>query len=828
MDEAERPDVKETRLAAALALALGLSFLVFRAVILWDELAGQSLLAGGLLLLAASLQDWLLALAFLGVALLVLGRARPAPIWAAGLVVGLALGLLLWGLANIRAVQLLAGPVTVEWVRMSGILDSSYMVGPILEEATPLRLVIAMAVVLAFALLVWLASAVLTPRSDRRPDLVLAVALPTLLAAAAGQVQSPPAGGKVQNAALAFVASVLGSDLPDARQVAMPRGEVEDDRGAASTVSDKEGFAGRQAEAVERPQAPARPLENLVLVVLESTGIRAVTGYPGAIDATPNLDRHAREMGLRISDVYAHAPSSAFSLASIIAGLEPDLRAESMTVDRDDLAIEGLATVMKARVGRAGYFDSSDKRFQNAGGFALRAGYDFVRDLHEWDCATGGVMLADGGGEPMDKAHDQCTFNAAMEWIGSEPGVPFFLTLWTGMAHYPYMPGNQPLAYVEDPSHNDYLNAVRTSDEAFGALVEYLRARNLLETTLIVVVGDHGEAFGEHGQYGHATGLWEENLRVPLVLLNPQLFPEGRWAEHLASLTDIAPTITDLFALPTPESWHGSSLFAEGRPNGVFLFAPWAGLQLGFRQAERKFIYNANTGQTLLYDLAADPTEATDLSGTAPPALADAQASLSRWVKWQTAFRSAVAGPSDDPALAAAAAGTDPEPRREPVLKIAPVILRAAGTMYQTPPRARLYLDGVEVGTVTVTGALSNAENAVPDDVIMSSFADYPVTIPTTDCPRQLEIEFVNDEWAGEGLTGDTDLYIESVSVGDQTYSGRNLRLVDDWVGGDYWGKFRMAKAGRMAVDLAISEDCLGTQLALPRPGGASLGPLRP
>jgi hypothetical protein len=185
-------------------------------------------------------------------------------------------------------------------------------------------------------------------------------------------------------------------------------------------------------------------------------------------------------------------------------------------------------------------------------------------------------------------------------------------------------------------------------------------------------------------------------------------------------------------------------------------------------------------------------------------------------VKWQTAFRSALAGPSDDPALAAAAAATDPEPRREPVLKIAPVILRAAGTMYQTPPQARLYLDGVEVGTVTVTGALSNAESAVPDDVIMSSFADYPVTIPTTDCPRQLEIEFVNDEWAGEGLTGDTDLYIESVSVGEQTYSGRNLRLVDDWVGGDYWGKFRMAKAGRMAVDLAISEDCLGTQLALP------------
>jgi hypothetical protein len=127
-----------------------------------------------------------------------------------------------------------------------------------------------------------------------------------------------------------------------------------------------------------------------------------------------------------------------------------------------------------------------------------------------------------------------------------------------------------------------------------------------------------------------------------------------------------------------------------------------------------------------------------------------------------------------------------------------------------------LRIDGTRVGSLVVTGALSNAEAAVPDEALNDSFADYLVTLPLPDCARQLEIEFVNDEWAGEGLTGDSDLFIESVTIADRSYAGRSFRAMDDRVGGDYWGKFRMSRNGSMAVDLEVSPECLSAQFEPP------------
>lgn len=814
MSRDSQKDMTVARLVTAMALALGLSLLVFRVVILSGDLRGLSPVAMLLAVLAGSIQDWLLTLGFLGVGLVLADRVRAAPSsWRMVLVTLLALFLVLWGLANIYAVRFLGGPVTQTWIAFSEVLDGTYMTASLFSALTLPAVMTALAALLLFGVIVCFLTVVFTLLDLRRAALVLVAIGPLVLATAADQAsEAQTSPGKRQNAMLALAASLFASGQ-DGIDLGVRSAEAAG-RAVPSDLLHKPAFAGVRADTIPRPAPPARPIENLVLVVLESTGIRAAGPYPDAVGATPNLDRYAAEMGLAVSDVYAHAPSSALSLASLIAGLEPDLWSKSMTVDRDDLAVEGLASVMRARVARSGYFDSSDKRFHNAGGFALRAGYDFVHDLNDWDCTLGGVAASDRGGEPLDKAHDLCTFRAAADWVGSQADAPFFLTIWTGMAHYPYMAGDDPQPFVDDPERNAYLNAVRTTDAALGFLVEDLRARDLLDRTLIVVVGDHGEAFGEHGQYGHATGLWEENLRVPLVLLNPQLFPEGQSARMLASLVDVAPTIVDLFDLPAPAAWHGTSLFAEDRPDGVFLFAPWAGLQIGFRQGDRKYIYDANTGKSLLYDLAADPLEANDLSASQPEALARARSELAAWVDWQTRFRSVrgQAGAAETVVTAAAELAA-PDPPEVPQVT---VTIRAAGTMFQTPPTATLRIDGTRVGSLVVTGALSNAEAAVPDEALNDSFADYLVTLPLPACARQLEIEFLNDEWAGEGLTGDSNLFIESVTIGDRSYAGRSFHAMTDRVGGDYWGKFRMVRNGSMAVDLDVSPDCLSAQFAAP------------
>lgn len=785
-----------SRRVVALAVSLGLCLLAIRTAILGAQPVVAGPLDRGLGVLAASLQDWLLVLCFLAASLLAL-RIAPAAAgrWVAATIVSVALLILGLGLANIEAVKFLGGPVTRTWVEMSGVSESSYMTGSLLRLLTLTVVAVSLFAVLALVGLTWGLDRLLGRLRIGLPALCLLAVMPAILAAAADQAADPAIpSGKRQNAVLALAASYIlpGDDdvVPDQLPLAIPAG---------AAPPDKRAFAGVRDTTLPRPPDPESAIRNLVLVVLESTGVRAVGLYPHSVGATPNLDRYAAEMGLTVSDVYAQAPSSPFSQASLIAGLEPDLWAKSMTYDRDDLVIEGLATLMKRRVARAGYFDSSDKRFHNSGGFALSAGYDFTRDLYDWDCELGQEQYEDAQGRALDKAHDRCTVNAAIDWIASEPDTPFFATIWTGMAHYPYMAGSDPQPIVEDPDRNAYLNSVRETDTALAALVEFLRDAGLLDTTLIVVVGDHGEAFGEHGLHGHATGLWDENLRVPLVFLNPRLFAGGQRADLLAGLVDVAPTIADLFGLAPPAGWHGTSLFADNRPDGLFFFSPWGSLQIGFRQGDRKFIFNASTDEALLYDLAADPLETVNLAETDPGALALARNDLAAWVAWQSTYRSM-----------AGAGG----PAAPPVGGAIDITIRASGTSYQSWPWMRLYLDGQKVTNIEVRNALSNAEAAVSDEDLRASFEDYTVRADAPPCPRQIEIEFLNDEWAGRDKTGDTDLFIERVTVAGIPYNTNRFRLVTESAGGDHYGLYRMWRSGRFAIDLALPPACLAQTVA--------------
>jgi arylsulfatase A-like enzyme len=97
--------------------------------------------------------------------------------------------------------------------------------------------------------------------------------------------------------------------------------------------------------------------------------------------------------------------------------------------------------------------------------------------------------------------------------------------LWTYQTHYPYYAsGNRKDFHVNNESQDKYLNALSSADNALKEIVAGLEKRDLLKSTLIVIVGDHGEAFGRHGQITHAGGIYEENLHIPLILINPLLF----------------------------------------------------------------------------------------------------------------------------------------------------------------------------------------------------------------------------------------------------------------------------------------------------------------
>src|SRR6185295_3805340 len=110
---------------------------------------------------------------------------------------------------------------------------------------------------------------------------------------------------------------------------------------------------------------------------------------------------------------------------------------------------------------------------------------------------------------------------------------------------------------------DQYRNALHYADAAVGALFEALRQRGLDRNTLFVLLGDHGEAFGQHeGNIGHTLFVYEENVHVPLLFVAPGLTDRQLDVVRAASLIDVAPTVLDLLGWEAPQVYQGQTLLA--------------------------------------------------------------------------------------------------------------------------------------------------------------------------------------------------------------------------------------------------------------------------
>lgn len=208
--------------------------------------------------------------------------------------------------------------------------------------------------------------------------------------------------------------------------------------------------------------------------------------------------------------------------------------------------------------------------------------------------------------------------------------------MWTYETHYPYfVSGKEKNFGPQDPNLNRYLNALHHSDSIIGTLISQLKESNLYESTLLVVVGDHGEAFGRHDQITHASGIYEENLHVPCLFINPAF--NSQRSSSLGGLIDIAPSIMHVLGLPPSPEWQGSSLLSSAS-NRVYFFSPWSDFLFGYREKDLKYIYNATTNTTEIYDIGKDPLETKNLSSSLPQRSATGRLYLAAWAQYVNQF----------------------------------------------------------------------------------------------------------------------------------------------------------------------------------------------
>ncbi len=575
---------------------------------------------------SVSWQDTLFAISMMlvfGLLMLVIPRIRRGLLIVYTVLAVLAL---LAAFANIKVTEMLGRPFNYQWFYYSDFLKSSDAILAVGANITREYILAGIFLLLAGVATGWLVYQL----HRQRTWSTLVVLLLWLITSGitSGRYQHTPA--EAANPVFYFIRSVMADE--DSRLI---------DKKYAGVSEFYRPEKNRVPDSLAN-KIQAAGIRNLVFFVLESTPAEYVTPYNPAIRATPFLDAAVRTQGALFENIYAHIPATNKSMFSFLCSMYPDLSFRSVTRETPDIQLPSITSELAAKGYRTSFFNSGDNRFQNAEGFLKSRGFEVLKDFRDNECGSGVLSDKRYSESGLDGIDDSCLSVRFFNWLGRDSSRPFFSMMWSFQTHYPYFKTGQERDFgTGDAKLEKYLNGLHRADEALQALVAGLEARGILNQTLIIVTGDHGEAFGRHNQTTHASHIYEENLHVPLILLNPVLFSGERYAT-VGGITDLAPTAFSILQQPAPPQWQGQNLFSTQRRSRVYFFSPYGDFQFGFREGNQKFIFNATANAYELYDLQKDPQESNNLAPAQPAVIQTGAHHLKAWMYYQSAFMDSV------------------------------------------------------------------------------------------------------------------------------------------------------------------------------------------
>ncbi len=399
-------------------------------------------------------------------------------------------------------------------------------------------------------------------------------------------------------------------------------------------------------------------LRNVLFIVLESVPAKALHCYGHPSEVSPNLDRMAAE-GIRLDRCYAAASFSSYSLVSTFTSLYMLRAGENDHFRNSDFPHVCIHDVLK----RLGYeltlFSSGNEAWDNLEAFTPPALFDVYFshnrcNLDKTDCNR------------MDDKYAMAEF---AKWLAARKSDrPFYSYINLQGTHFnyevpePWASKFKPLpppysngdGVIHIPTHivpllkNQYDNALSYVDHWVGFIRSELQRHGQLDRSIMVVVGDHGEAFMEHGLARHGMHLWNEMIQVPGIIFAPGLMSPRRVAKAVSQI-DLVPTVMTMMGLSPHPAWQGVNVLSDAyddRARPVFSVLQLTRFQEAMIWGTVKYLADQDTREEWLFDLSTDSNERQNLADPSRPSelLGKVRRMLAEWHAYELAYYADKAG----------------------------------------------------------------------------------------------------------------------------------------------------------------------------------------
>lgn len=366
--------------------------------------------------------------------------------------------------------------------------------------------------------------------------------------------------------------------------------------------------------------APDQP--NVLIFVVSSLRADALGAYDLDRIETPNFDELAID-GVTFEEAYSTSSWDRPAVASLLSGLYPWHHGVNRLDDPLPPSLPGLARSFSSQ----GYTSALITANPNAGPlFGFDDGFDETIELY--------TRSLPGIVEPHEFiAQASTVVKVALKWIEERPR-PYFLVVLAIDPRAPYLPDRSDdpgvfrarsgadgqitslirlsrsrTADDEARIRELYQAEVKSTDAAFGELVSTLKKKGELEETVIVLTGDHGEAFWEYDDVqGSGKNLAREVLQIPLIIRYPKdrRLPPGARTAVAVSSVDLSPTLLDLTGLPIPDRLDGHSFFdaaTRSRPPILASLDTNQASILASMKSPYKLLWDRDRGEISFFDM---------------------------------------------------------------------------------------------------------------------------------------------------------------------------------------------------------------------------------